>query len=414
MASIKCAQCGLLNWASDTHCKRCRAALGEQPQTPPHEQRQTPFGAAPGARGPHDGGRAAQPPQPAGFVAAQVRRCTRNLALTGGALVLAVAVAAGLNARYLYNFVTGPQTIGRIPLLQARDADTLTNYYVTVRGDDVYDTGMRKARYKQRNGVRTGEERVEATYQALAVGDRLLLVEAPADAPVLPEQTGELVNIPPLVHQKVLEAVYGEEPNMRGDFLPVMLKTGDFRGRGLVGIGVGLTVLLVGLWCLYAARRRHAAPATHPIMTALAKYGPPADVAAAIDAEVSSPHATEVGPVRLTPGWFLHGSAFALNARPLTELVWGYKKVTKHYYNFVPTGKTYAVILHDRRGQRMEMQLGRGEQKADQTLAALGRYAPWLLFGYSEDLRHAWDKNRAEVLQVVDERRAEYQQHAAA
>jgi hypothetical protein len=33
-----------------------------------------------------------------------------------------------------------------------------------------------------------------------------------------------------------------------------------------------------------------------------------------------------------------------------------YKKVTKHYTNFIPTGKTYQIIMYDRFGKPLQMQ----------------------------------------------------------
>lgn len=422
-SSIRCPQCNLINWLSTANCKRCAAPLhieGQQTQPPP----------AATAADANDGPRwQSAPPPPSssaagfaaqahaapttGYLGQQVRRCTRNLLLLGSALVLAVVMATAVCSRYLLNFISGAQEINRIQLLQTADANALTRYYAHVQGDDAYDTGMEMVEYEIRHGERTNRQ-VVAGYHALAIGDRLLLVEVGANnhTPAI-AATGALENISLHTQEQILEPLYRKEPKLRGDFLPVMLKTDDFHGRGLVGLAIGATLLLIGLWCFYNARRRRAAPDTHPIMTRLAKYGPPAEVAAAIDTEAASPQAVNIGPVRCTPNWLLHASAFNLKPCALRELVWAHKKVTKVYYNFIPVSKNFALVLHDRQRKQTLIQVRGGEKQVDQLLGALNHYAPWTLLGFSDELRHAWAHNPADMIRAVDERRAQYQRTAA-
>jgi stage V sporulation protein SpoVS len=347
-------------------------------------------------------------------VGQQIRRCTRNLLLLGCALVIVVVVAACVNSRYLINFVSGAQAIGHGSLLQLTDADTLARNYVEVQGDDAYDTGMEMVQYEMHNGERTNRK-VVASYHALAIGDHLLLVEVGANnhTPVF-RAAGALENISAHTFEQILQPLYKHEPELRGKFLPVVLKTEDFHTPGLIGLPIGATLLLIGVWCLHLARRRRAAPETHPVWTRLSRYGPPAEVAAAIDAEVASPQAMNVGPVRLTPNWLLHACPFNLQTCALGEMVWAHKKVTKVYYNFVPAGKKFAVIVYDRQRKRTEIQLRRGEKQADQLLGALNQYAPWTILGFSAELSTTWARNPTELISAVDERRAHYQHNAAA
>jgi hypothetical protein len=88
--------------------------------------------------------------------------------------------------------------------------------------------------------------------------------------------------------------------------------------------------------------------------------------------------------------------------------VWVYKKVTKHSVNFIPTGKTYSVILVGRHRQRIEEQMK--EQAVNEMLADLATRVPWVLFGFTKDLEKAWQKDPAGVIAAVDTR---YQQGKA-
>lgn len=88
---------------------------------------------------------------------------------------------------------------------------------------------------------------------------------------------------------------------------------------------------------------------------------------------------------------------------PLGDLAWAYKKVTKHYTNFIPTGKSYAAILYGRHRQRLEVSMP--QKKTDQLLADLAARVPWAIFGYSKDIAAAWQKDPDGFVATVDSRR---------
>ena len=48
------------------------------------------------------------------------------------------------------------------------------------------------------------------------------------------------------------------------------------------------------------------------------------------------------------PNWLLHPTQFGLQVVAIKELIWAYKHVTKHYTNFIPTGKTFRLQVADR------------------------------------------------------------------
>ena len=94
----------------------------------------------------------------------------------------------------------------------------------------------------------------------------------------------------------------------------------------------------------------------------------------------------------------------------LTEIVWIYEKVTKHYYNFIPTGRTYAVVIGDQYGRRFEVDAGRGEAKEHVAylIHALVNRIPWVVAGYNDNLNRAFEKQREAFVATVCERREEF------
>ena len=96
-------------------------------------------------------------------------------------------------------------------------------------------------------------------------------------------------------------------------------------------------------------------------------------------------------------------AAFGLTLTRLDDLVWVYQKVTKHSVNFIPTGKSYAAILCDRNGARLEVQAN--EAQALALLNLLVNRNPWMMVGYDAAREKAWNKERAAILQAIDARR---------
>src|SRR5207302_1608302 len=67
---------------------------------------------------------------------------------------------------------------------------------------------------------------------------------------------------------------------------------------------------------------------------------PPATTAQMIEEELRRPaEVWSIGSLKLTSSWLMNQSFFDLTIMNLIEVVWVYQKVTRHYYNFIPTGK---------------------------------------------------------------------------
>jgi hypothetical protein len=80
--------------------------------------------------------------------------------------------------------------------------------------------------------------------------------------------------------------------------------------------------------------------------------------------------------------------------------------VTKHSVNFIPTGKTYSVILTGRHRQRIEEQMK--EKAVNDLTMEIANRVPWAIFGFDKNLEQAWKKDPQGVITAVDTR---YEQH---
>jgi hypothetical protein len=330
------------------------------------------------------------------LVHSTIRRSNRNqlILCVVGALLL-VGLAA-INTRYFYNFFFGPFSIDRQTLLATSDAGALQKYFVKVSGDRSLDSvGQEITRNK------SGSERVTATYMALLLDDRLLIVKAPDDTKTT-DYTGYLEAIPSEVRTEIIGDLESAAPDVKDAFLPFMLNAGSFRGTGYVALGLGIPLFGLCLWGLARAIRRSNDPSAHPILRALGRFGPPDYVASQIDAEMQAEH-PKAGAVHLTPNWLVHSAPASLSATRIDDVVWAYKKVTQHRTNGIPTGKTYAAQIWDRHGVCITV-TGK-EPAVNQALEAVAQRSPWVLAGYSPDLEKTWKQNRAAVIEAVEQRR---------
>lgn len=95
---------------------------------------------------------------------------------------------------------------------------------------------------------------------------------------------------------------------------------------------------------------------------------------------------------------------------PYDRLIWAYKTIqrTRHtLYGIIPTGttKSYSISLVSSDGKFHQCSM-RSEEKCDETLEKLSKIAPYVLYGYSEEIDELCSNNFSRAVSVVDERRA--------
>jgi hypothetical protein len=336
------------------------------------------------------------------FIDREISRTNRNLLImSGGAIAIVLGIFA-LSWRYYYNYFAGPFPADAAALAEIEDPKAETRRLLAVHGERMVPTGLQEitvTRSKYTN--REKSRRTSASFGALVLGKRLLLVKAPGEAEGT-DWTGEIVPIPADIRARLMPSA-----EARAAFLPYMLDGGRYRTGGTVGLVLCGLVLLFAGWSLRGALRRIADPSLHPIMVRLKVIGEPAALAARLDGELATAQGPRAfGEAKITPSFLLRTSGLTLDVCLLDDIVWAHGKVTQHRTNGIPTGKTFAVIIHDRHRTTFELPCGKDEVlKA--FLQELSGRAPWALFGHSDDLEKAWAKTPAEVIAAVERRRSE-------
>jgi len=333
------------------------------------------------------------------YIQRQLTRTNRNLSLLGSALIVAVGCFGASESRYFYNFFSGPVAMSTDAIAGVKSPEMLRRYFVSVTGDDSMDSGVQ---YVEKQVSQSGEvesETVKAGYSILVLGKRLLIVKRPPQVNGK-EYEGALVDLPADVRSEIITPLLTDYPNAGEVFFPLMLDATGFRDEGYISFAVCIPVFLFALWSIWKVKARVDNPLRHPIIKSLSRYGPIAESARQIDAETCQRKLREV---ILGPSWLILPEIFSLKMCHVPDVVWAYKKRTKHKMYFViTTGTSYAVVIFDRSGEPFE--LSATEEKANSILEMLITTVPWAVFGYTSDIYGAARADWAGFVAAVDER----------
>lgn len=87
-------------------------------------------------------------------------------------------------------------------------------------------------------------------------------------------------------------------------------------------------------------------------------------------------------------------------AIPNNKMMWAYQNTTTHRTNGVKTGTTYSVMIYVD-GFKNAFNIGvPDEATAQDVLKKMNEILPWVVVGYSDDLRKMFNKDRAQFLQL--------------
>jgi hypothetical protein len=325
------------------------------------------------------------------------KRARRGVATCG--LVLAcIAVFLVSQHRYINNFLRGPFGVTQAELDAITDVSTAPRYFVHVAGSKAIDTGIQQVTTRKSYGVETSRS-VSATYYALVVGDRFLIVKSAERMPLTVE--GALTRMP-----ASLEGHLFNTPQMQGirpRCYPYYVDNESFRLPGYIAIACLLVLAFLLVKFGLPAWRYRRDVSSHPLVKRVAAWGDPLGIALEARREADSPR-YKGGGWLVADKYLIRSTFFVFDVLRISDLLWAYKKVTKHTVYFIPTGKTYACILACYGGSA---EITGKEAAADAILRFAGERSPWAIFGFSEELKRLFSKSTREFCAAVEQRKRE-------
>ncbi len=346
-------------------------------------------------------------------VGRKILRGSRNLLFVNLAILAALLLWAAISERYLFNVFSGPFPMTSEQLLQAPDPTSSLRYFVRISGVAPLDVGLEDI-----ESTHIGDSgpalytRSAARYFATPISQRLLLLRTSGRPPGVTCE-GELVPIPSALRDSISAALRGSTPLTFDQlFLPYMLDASGFRTWAWFCILLALPLAALSLINIYKAIARLRNPSTSPSYAALQRFGAIVPMtAASIDAELNSAEADMIQEdLTLTPSWLVKETIFGVSITRIDEILWIYQSVTRHSYNFVPTGTSRAIVVCSAFGKRITIDLGRGakEDAVRDLLLKFQLRVPWVAFGYDAGLDRAFTKARPQFADAISRRREQY------
>ena len=336
------------------------------------------------------------------WISQRIRAVSLRRVVVWSLVLLAGLLLATSDRRYIANFIGGPYALGAADLDSIQDIETTPRYYARVSSDKVLDTGLRQYTVRTQNGVETGREESGA-YHAYVMGNHFLIVKTHGGAPSHAIE-GRLASWPSDLEDQLFDTK--DMAALRSSFYPFYIDSDSFRRPGYIALEVALLFLALFAWKAVPAFRAWRDPDVHPLARRIATWGNPLAVAAESEREFQHPH-LRAGAWRLGDKYLVRSSFFGFDVVRLRDVLWAYKKITKHSVNFIPTGKSYEAMVNCYGTNAV---MGAKEKQVDQVLEFLRAKAPWAVHGFSDELMALWTKKQQEFIGAVEQRRQEWEQ----
>ncbi len=329
----------------------------------------------------------------------QQLRATYRRRVIAWCFVLACAVLfAVAQSRYITNFVSGPFDVGQPELDAIGDVSTEPRYFVRVTGSKAIETGIQQITTRKHAGVETSRS-VSAAYYVLVIGDRLLVVKRAEGTPTTVQ--GALAAMPAELDRHLFNTPQMQA--IRGRFYPYYLDDSRFRTPGYIGAVAALIFVILLVRYGYPAWRYARDVSSHPVVKRVALWGDPLSTAVEARREAATPR-YKGGGWQVADKYLIRSAPFAFDLLRLSDLLWAYKRVTKHSVNFIPTGKTYSGVLVCYGGAA---EVTGREKNVDALLTFAAERAPWAVFGYSDDFNKFFKQKSQEFCAAVEQRKRE-------
>jgi|GEM_PF-4577862 len=343
------------------------------------------------------------------WVEKQIRKTGwKRLILAAVILMMMMGLLAVATSRYFSNFFRGPQTITKAELDQVHDVGDLQHYWVTINADELINTEFREITVHTNHGIETNRE-VTANYYAARIGDRMLAIKVRNGAPTH-TLTGALLRQSGKVDEEFFNS-----PSVQAHkdvFYPgIVLDTEDFRTNGEIGLLVAVAALAAVGWLVWTGLSWIRNPQHQKPFKQVEAWGDVDKIAERIELEMMSTKAIRFSNTVITPSFIVARTIYNMKLMRTDQLIWVYQRVTKRKMYFVTVGKNHALSVNTDKDSLMI----HGKAKlVTQAIQQLATQKPWIIYGYSEELKKIYKQQREQMLKEIATRKEKAAASAAA
>lgn len=316
-------------------------------------------------------------------------------------LIVVVIILPFTQSRYFKNFLMGPYSLGPTYLNSISDISVEPRYFAKVAGSKVVDSGIQEITTTKEGGKET-EKKVTASYYILFVGDRLLVCKS-GSGPMTTFE-GELTPLPADLEQKLFDTP--DMKDIRGRFYPFYINDESFRFGGYFAIAVALICCIIVIWYGLPAWRYLQDPGSHPLVIRVKWWGDPISLANLFQRKDNIHRFKGGNSWAINNQFLIKSTFFSFDILRFSDLIWAYKKVTRHSINFIGITNRYAVLICN----GYTTIIPASEKAIHNILAFAAQRAPWAVFGFSIKLENSYRINGRELIESVMQRKRELEQ----
>lgn len=343
-----------------------------------------------------------------GFLISQVKRVNRNLFIINLIVFFCVIAIFLMNSNYLYNVFTGPYKADFQWLGSITDPTSVKEKYIEFKSPNVnnmyfHDIVEEYESYSKEVKKTT----IESDYLLVGIDEKFVIVKVPHGRRGS-TFIGEITSLPSEVINYATEIMLDRgytSAEILQSLQPILVDaSGNYKTVGYIMVVIGSLLLIMVFWNLSKFVRRNLDPYSHPIFKSLSAYGNSKDMTEYMENELKQGNVVTLEKFTLTDNWVIYKEFFSLSILKISDLIWLYKRVTTHRVNFVPTGKTFEIVINNNRKKSRSFQIS-NEANADIFLEEIYYRAPWIALGYSDDFRNLWARNFRQFVELVDSRK---------
>lgn len=322
----------------------------------------------------------------------QVMRATRNSLIWNGFSLAAWLMLVWLLSDYLFWFCSGPAAVTDTQLLDLIDQNRQRALigYVELKNRILLPTDWQEV------STRDGKPYSTVPYFLMPTGERhliLVMAKSATDAGHLIGPLSEARDI----DLRVLARITQKHPELKDRIVPVVLN----HVATFTVFGYALLVILIpwgayASWNLVRAALARIHPSQHPIERQFCRWGDGPALVDRFNDEIRRDTALRFGKAILTDSWIARPTVFGATCVFLDEIVWAYA-LHRSTENF--------AVLQQRTGRTTAIFLSSSDSTA--LISALATRAPWIVLGFDQQRLKVWLKNRAEIVEMSDQRRAD-------
>lgn len=328
----------------------------------------------------------------------QVKRISKNILILNSILLILSIIILICNFSEFKNIVIGPERVDIGEISGLKISGFAARNYVTVYPEKQVSTGLQYVEKEYDSSHNEKSKTVQSVYYVLKEGQNLILAALPPDKENESSYTGWVRKMTPEESDNLRDDISELKAMDNFTVSEYVLDVKKSSGAAFWYV-VCIICMIINIIYISKSIRYFDFPEKNKIFKQVTKYENPDAAINSIQEELPYDLLQNKGGLFVLRSWILKEGFFSFNIYKLDDVVWIYKKVTRHSVNFIPTGKTYGLVLKFQ--DKSQCFITMGEKQVDYIITSLKQMNPWIVVGFSQSINKMWTSNYRQLVNYV-------------